>query len=143
MRNYIFTAVAAFFLGILALANSAEAGQSCRKGHRYDLAQKTCVEIVKRKAQQQDDAVRGGPQWGPVSASACAQASREQEGNARRCRAYDVLGANGKEMAECAKCCRQLREDMNRWRQCAAAGYAPPFPAALAAQWKKQLGCDW
>jgi hypothetical protein len=142
MRN-LFTAVAAFFLGILALDNSAEAGQSCRKGFVYDLAQASCVVIVKRKAHEQDDAARGGPQWGPVSASSCAKASREQEGNARRCRAYDVLGANGKEMAECAKCCRQLREDMNRWRQCAAAGYAPPFPAALAAQWKKQLGCDW
>lgn len=60
----ILAAFAAIFYAFFGLVSTAEAGQSCKKGHRYDLAQKTCVEIVKRKAQQQDDAVRGGPQWG-------------------------------------------------------------------------------
>jgi hypothetical protein len=143
MRNFILAAVAALITAFLGFGNVAEAGQSCKKGYRYDLSREICVQIVKRKIGQQDDATRGGPQWGPVSATACAQASREQEGNARRCRAYDARGANGKELAECAKCCRQLREDMNRWRQCAAAGLAPPFSAAKAAEWKRQLDCDW
>lgn len=90
----------------------------------------TCEDEVSREVARQDAAASSGPQWGPVSQSQCAIASREQEANERRCKAYD-LKRNGKTLKECAKCYRQVRFDIARWEQCHRAGFAPAVPRAI------------
>lgn len=89
-----------------------------------------CRAEVRAQVRAQDQAAARGSQWGPVGRSACAIASREQEANERRCRSYD-LKPGGKTRAECAKCYRQVREDIARWEQCYRAGYAPRPPRAI------------
>ena len=97
---------------------------------KYCTTTAACVADVQARVDRQDAASSAGRQWGPVSHSACAIASREQEGNERRCRSYD-LKVGGKTREECAKCYRQVREDLARWEQCYREGYAPKPPRAI------------
>jgi len=119
---FIIFALGFFSFGIGGLA-TAEAGNFCTTVQK-------CKEEVRQYVATQDSAATAGPQWGPVGRSACAIASREQEGNERRCRSYDKK-PGGKTLAECAKCYRQVREDLARWEQCYRAGYAPKPPDAI------------
>ena len=154
MRHYILSAraVVTFIFGINGVSTgSAEASQSCRVGYYFNTERLECVKKVKVKIKGQDNAARGGPQWGPVSPSNCAQASREMDRSAALCRSYDArkgaydvdLGriVDGKLLKECAKCCRQLREGMNRWAACYSARLAPRPNYAAARRSSEAMNC--
>lgn len=127
-------------LAVLAALFVVSAVPTAEAGGRCDPTIQSCRTDVQRQVGDQDRAVRGGPQWGPVSYAACQIASREQEGNERRCRSYDVRSASGKSREECAKCCRQVREDFARWQQCHQAGFAPSPPQAIRASLARLCG---
>lgn len=110
---------AGFALGI----TESRAGEYC-----HDAT--SCRAEVTKEVTRQNAAAASGPKWGPVGASACEIASREQEGNERRCREYDRK-PGGKTWEECAKCYRQVVFDLARWEQCWRAGYAPKPPQAI------------
>ncbi len=145
IMNCIVVAAIAACIFILSSTASVMAGVSCKKNYIYDGV--NCVKRVQQEIASQDSAAADGPQWPGPTRESCNRASKQQEGNARRCRSYDYQEAkaegDGKTLEQCAKCCRQLREDMRRWKQCAAAGFAPPFPSRLASKWKKELGCTF
>jgi hypothetical protein len=117
-------AIIALVFGLLTFGgvSSASAGEYCVK-----VAE--CKAVVKSIVQQQNHST-DGRQWGPASPSACEVASREQEGNERRCRSYDKK-PGGKTLEECAKCYRQVVLDIARWEQCYAGGWAPKPPKAI------------
>lgn len=121
--------------------DTAFAGQSCKSGYYYDKSRKACVKRVKQRSDQQDAAASGGPQWGPPSKAACAQASREMDDSMALCRRYDK--GDGKDLEECAKCCRQLREGANRWQVCHRLGFAPEVDWTSINASKERLGCTW
>lgn len=128
IKNFLFVPImvfATFGTATVASTVSAEAGQYCKE-------KQSCKEEVRRKVAAQDFGAANGKRWGPVSPSQCAIASRQQEANERRCRGYDSK-AGGKTKEECAKCYRQVREDLARWIQCHKIGEAPPVPAAIYA----------
>lgn len=101
----------------------------------------SCPAQVGSAIAGQDAAAAGGPQWGPVNAANCAAASREMDQSAARCRSYDAAG--GKHIEQCAACCRQLREGVNRQNACAAVGLAPPVNWSAVSTAKARLDCNW
>lgn len=90
----------------------------------------SCRTDVAKMVASQDGTARTGSQWGPANARNCAIASREQEANEKRCRSYDRQ-QGGKTLHQCAKCFRQVREDLARWVQCSRIGYAPNPPSTI------------
>lgn len=108
---------------MFVFAGFANAGEYCTTA-------KACKQAVRAEVAQQNLAASSGKQWGPVGRSACEVASREQEGNEKRCRSYDKQ-AGGKTQEQCAKCYRQVVLDLARWEQCYKAGYAPKPPQAI------------
>lgn len=108
---------------VTPISAPAEAGQYCH-------SVSSCKKEVQREVTRQNRVAAKGPRWGPPSSSACAIASREQEGSERRCRLYDDK-FGGKTWQECAKCYRQVVFDLARWVQCWKAGYAPSPPLAI------------
>jgi hypothetical protein len=115
----------AFVLSLFAfggVVSTAQAGEYCK-------TKSSCVAAVKQEVRRQN-AATDGRLWGPPSPSACEIASREQEGNERRCRSYD-LKPGGKTWEECAKCYRQVLLDIARWEQCYRGGWAPKPPRAI------------
>ena len=156
MRHILFVALAAFGLalfGNIGLATGpAEAGASCKKGYYFDASSLSCKMKVKINIKQQDRAVAGAPQWGPPNRTNCAKASNEMDRSAARCRnldakrAYDAvlrMVVNGKLLKECATCCRQLREGMNRWKQCHELGLAPRPDYATARRSATLMNCNF
>jgi len=138
MKNLICAALVALAvlagIGGLTTAAAADIDVSCRSGYYFNTSTLTCVQKVQVTIASQDARASGGPQYGPVNPANCAAASREMDRSAALCRSYDARRAydastgtvvNGKLLNECAKCCRQLREGMNRWALCHAAGFAP------------------
>ncbi len=105
--------------------NTAEAGQYCKSAS-------TCKAEVAALTRSQDAAARGA-QW-KVGQSSCRSAAEQQKANERRCRAFDAKWG-GKTLEECARCYRQVREDIRRWEAChkASGGIVPPPPAAIYA----------
>lgn len=130
----------------------AQAGQSCKNGYYFDTGKSTCVKKVKITIKAQDAAASGGPQWGPPNRANCNAASREMDQSAALCRSYDGLKAydaklgiivKGKVLEQCAKCCRQLREGMARWKLCYKKGLAPRPDFATANKSAKKLNCSF
>lgn len=126
-------------------------GASCKGGYYFNEDTLTCVKQVRAKIGAQDLSAMGGAQWGPVNAQNCASASAEMDRSAAQCRSYDarqgaydaILGmvVDGKLLEECSKCCRQLREGMNRWKLCHQAGFAPPPDTASARRSATAMNC--
>jgi len=130
MRNFfVIAAVAVFAINFAAPVMLSGADETAQASE-YCKSASSCISEVRQHARNQDAAASGGPWWGPVGPNACAIASREQEGNERRCRSYDAK-PGGKTYEECAKCYRQVREDIARWEQCSRAGLAPRPPRAI------------
>lgn len=134
--KYALYIIAALFAAFVAFAPSgAWAGSQC------DPTVQSCTAKVLGTIGAQDQAATGGPQWGPVNRANCAAASREMDQSAAQCASYDARG--GKNLSQCAACCRQLREGVNRWQQCAAAGFAPAVQWVAVRVAKTRLQCDW
>ena len=135
------------------VAPAAAAGQSCQTGHYFDTVSLACVKKVQLTIRAQDRAAASGPRWGLVNSRNCAQASREMDRSAAKCRRMDAqrgvydaaLGRiiDGKMLEQCARCCRQLREGMNRWRVCHANGYAPPPDYRTARRSAERMNCSF
>jgi len=115
---FVLTSLVAFS----GTATVAQAGEYCK-------TVKTCQATVQAEIKRQNNGT-DGRLWGPPSPSACEIASREQENNERRCRAYDKK-PGGKTLEECAKCYRQVVLDIARWEQCYKGGWAPKPPRAI------------
>lgn len=102
---------------------TASAGSYCNK-------LQTCRNEVRNEVRRQNASASSGPRWNINDPGACRIASREQEQNEARCRAYDRQ-KNGKTQAQCAKCYRQAVLDAARWELCHELGKAPPVPRAI------------
>ncbi len=138
---------------VMSSGGIAKAGaQSCKSGYYFSEAKASCIKRVHVTLKNQDTNAAGGPQWGPPNKRNCAAASSEMDRSAALCRSYDARRTynaltgevtNGKVFQECAKCCRQLREGMARWKLCSQKNLAPRPDFATANRSAAAMNCPF
>ena len=145
--------VALNLLGVIVPSTALAQTARCPDGAYYSVTQEACVVKTRVEMGRQDQAAMSGPQWGPVSPANCAAASREMDQMAAKCRRLDAQQAvsdallgqvvDGKTLEQCAFCCRNLREGMNRWHLCHQAGLAPPPDVSTANRSAERMNCSF
>lgn len=154
MIRFFIAIVVVLQLSFAATPNQAEAQTlRCPDGAYLNLEVGQCQIKTKIEVGKQDKRSAAGPQWGPVNPTNCAKASREMDQMAAKCRRMDAQEAvsdfllgklvDGKTLEQCAFCCRNLREGMNRWRLCHKAGLAPPPDYATANRSSERMNCGF